>query len=398
MKVAFVIPFYGSQIGGGAETQCRRLAENLVSRGFEVEVLTTTLKDLSTNWNHPYHDPGEYIENNVVVRRFVPRKTDTDIFVPVNERIINGEELSLEEEEDYSHNAVNSDAMYQFMAEHKNDYVYFFIPYLFGTSLNGSKIAPEKSFLVPCLHDEGYAKMTVTRKMFQRVNGVLFNSRAEMRLAKTIYRGLPTTESILMAEGVDPVLGADGQRFRAKMRLNDTPFILYVGRRDPGKNTPTLIEYFRRYRKINPSSSLRLILIGPQDIEIPKDEIGYIDDLGFVSLEEKRDAIAASTLLCQPSLMESFSLVIMESWLCGRPVLVHNACEPTREHVHDSGGGLTFDNFPEFYEAVNLLVNNPELATLMGQKGEEYVKANFGWDVICDRFGNLLKSCTELVF
>ena len=41
--------------------------------------------------------------------------------------------------------------------------------------------------------------------------------------------------------------------------------------------------------------------------------------------------MAAASLLCQPSHNESFSLVIMESWLCGRPVLVSSQCAVTKD-------------------------------------------------------------------
>ena len=203
MKTAFVIPFYGDQIAGGAENHCRRLAENLSARGVEVEVLTTTLRDLGSHWNNPCYEPGEYNINGVTVRRFHPRRTDTDLFVPVNRKLMARQAVSVEEELDFANNAINSDAMYQYIGDNKKDYTYFFMPYPFGISLNGTKIAPEKSCIIPCLHDEGYAEMMVTRKMFDRVNAALFNSRAEMELAMNLYDGLKHTEPILMGEGVD---------------------------------------------------------------------------------------------------------------------------------------------------------------------------------------------------
>lgn len=396
MKTAFVIPFYGTDIGGGAEMQCRRLAENLVERGADVEILTTTLRDLTADWNSPYYDPGVYKVNGVTVRRFHARPTNSDVFNPVNEKIIARADLSIEDELDYSQNAVNSDALFEFIGENKKDYVYFFIPYLFGTSINGTAVAPEKSVLIPCLHDEGYAALRVIRQMFDRASAALFNSRAEMRLAESLYGGLKHTVPILMGEGVDQFTGADGQRFREKHGLGDTPFILYVGRRDATKNTPLLVDYFRRYRKMKPERDLKLVLMGPAAVPIPSEIEKDTLDLGFVPVEEKRDALAAATILCQPSLMESFSLVIMESWLCGRPVLVHSRCGATTDHALDSGGGLPFGSFPEFYEAADLLIGDPELADRMGRKGREYVLANFSWDVICDRFMKLMDGLAEL--
>ena len=298
--------------------------------------------------------------------------------------------VSVEEELDFANNAINSDAMYQYIGDNKKDYTYFFMPYPFGISLNGTKIAPEKSCIIPCLHDEGYAEMMVTRKMFDRVNAALFNSRAEMELAMNLYDGLKHTEPILMGEGVDTPADADAARFREKFRLDADPFILYVGRRDTTKNTPQLVDYFRRYIKLKGATNLKLVMMGPGEIPVPDDIAGRVIDLGFASARDKADALASATVLCQPSLMESFSLVIMESWLCGRPALVHSHCRATAGHVAESGGGFAFSSFPEFYESVDVILSNPRLADAMGERGRRYVKANYDWEVICDRFIRLL--------
>jgi len=398
LKTAFVIPFYGSDIGGGAETQCRRLAENLAERGADVEVLTTTLRDVTSDWSHNYYEPGVYTVNGVTVRRFLVHPSDMNILAPVNRKLMAREPVMIEEEIDYADNAVNSSSLYQFIGDNKKDYVYFFIPYLFGTSLNGAMISPEKSFLIPCLHDEGYANMRITRRMFEEVSGVLFNSRAEMELAKRLHEDLVHTEAILMGEGVDEVDGADGARFREKFNLGADPFIVYVGRRDQTKNTPLLVDYFWRYRKLNPTSNLRLVSMGPGSVPIPDDIAKHTIDLGFVPAADRRDAIAAATALCQPSLMESFSLVVMESWLCGRPALVHSRCAATTEHALNSGAGIPFDTFEEFCAAVDTLIEDPALADEMGRKGGIYVRANFSWDMICGRFMKLIDACERLPF
>ncbi len=396
MKPAFIIPFYGADIGGGAETLCRRLAENLAQRGMDVEVFTTTIRSLAHDWSVNYYDPGMYLINGVTVRRFMVRTVDTDAFVPVNTRIMRREEISLEEEIDYMTNAVNSDAMYTYIGDNQKNYIYFFIPYLFGTSLIGSSISPFKSFLIPCLHNEGYADMSVTARMFDRVNGALFLSRAEMRLASSMYNDMPNTEKILMGCGVDDILDASGDRFRKKFGLGNSPFILYVGRMDATKNTPLLVDYFRKYKKLSPGSPLKLVLAGSGKLDIPDDIAADVIDLGFLSIADKNDAYAAATMLCQPSLMESFSIVIMESWLCGRPVLVHSDCDVTTEHALESGGGFAIGSFPEFYESVKLLVENPDIADRMGQNGKAYVEKNYTWDIICERFINLMDSFSEI--
>ena len=122
----------------------------------------------------------------------------------------------------------------------------------------------------------------------------------------------------------------DGQGHIAETHLHaalamKTDFILYAGRKEAGKNVPLLIDFFARYKK-HRKNELKLVLIGSGTIEIPSENRSDIIDLGFVPLQDKYDAYAAATFLCQPSLNESFSIVIMESWLCKSPVLVHAKC------------------------------------------------------------------------
>jgi glycosyltransferase involved in cell wall biosynthesis len=61
------------------------------------------------------------------------------------------------------------------------------------------------------------------------------------------------------------------------------------------------------------------VLIGSGGVRIPPRLSFDILDLGFVTPQDKADAYAATLALCQPSLLESFSLVMMEAWLRAPP-------------------------------------------------------------------------------
>jgi len=147
----------------------------------------------------------------------------------------------------------------------------------------------------------------------------------------------------------------------------------------------TLVKYFSEYKK-RVSTDLKLLLIGGGQMEIPSDYQTDILDLGFLPIQDKYDAYAASTFLCQPSTVESFSLVIMESWLCYRPVLVHRDCEVTRYFAEISNGGLYFKNYFEFEGCVRYLCGHEEEADQMGKNGREFAVKNFSWDVIVEKY------------
>ena len=67
LRLAFVVQRYGPEIDGGAEYECRRVAEALAPH-HDVEVLTTCARDYLT-WRNVYA-PGVTTVNGVRVRRF----------------------------------------------------------------------------------------------------------------------------------------------------------------------------------------------------------------------------------------------------------------------------------------------------------------------------------------
>jgi glycosyltransferase involved in cell wall biosynthesis len=100
-------------------------------------------------------------------------------------------------------------------------------------------------------------------------------------------------------------------------------------------------------------------------------------NLGYLDEQAKRDGLAGSLALAVPSAKESFSLVMMESWLAARPVVVNAACAVTTDFCRLSGGGLYFTDYAEFREILDELVANGCLADQLGRQGREYVLANY---------------------
>src|SRR5439155_957903 len=88
---------------------------------------------------------------------------------------------------------------------------------------------------------------------------------------------------------------------------------------------------------------LDLVSFGVGKIVLPAEIAGRVKDLGFLPQAEVGDAYAAAAAYVQPSLYESFSRTIMESWLAGTPVIANTACEVVRWLCERSGGGLLAD-------------------------------------------------------
>ena len=58
-KIGIVTPWFGMDIPGGAEAETRGLALHLVQAGVELEILTTCVKEFSSDWNVNFHKEGD---------------------------------------------------------------------------------------------------------------------------------------------------------------------------------------------------------------------------------------------------------------------------------------------------------------------------------------------------
>jgi glycosyltransferase involved in cell wall biosynthesis len=388
-KVAFVAPWYGDIIPGGAESLCRGVAKALLSIGVSVEVLTTCVEKFLSDWNHDFHPEGKTVENGVIVRRFKVRQRDTARFDAVNYKLMHNQPVSAGEEQVFIDNMVNSTRLCEYIRQHREEYVFLFIPYMFGTTYWGIRECADRAILIPCLHDEPYARMTIFRQMCQSVRGLFFNSATERDLAENLY---DLDRDRLIVTGVPVTCDWSSDPIRFKQKYGLSKFLLYAGRTDKGKQADLLIEHFCRYLEDTRRDEC-LVFIGGGDVEIPTAWQSRILQLGFVPAQDKFDAYGAATALCVPSTMESFSIVMMESWLAGRPVIVNQQCAVTTSFCLESNGGLFFSDYVEFREILLTLNDDPELCAALGSNGRQYVLSHFHPRAVAYRY---LEAITSL--
>jgi glycosyltransferase involved in cell wall biosynthesis len=171
---------------------------------------------------------------------------------------------------------------------------------------------------------------------------------------------------------------ADGDRFRKKFKIQ-RPFAIYIGRIDENKGCKELFDFFRRYAATFPQG-LDLVLIGNPIIPIPQHP--RIHHLGFVDDRDKFDALAAADLLIMPSYFESLSMVALEAWAMGKPVLANGHCDVLKGQCIRSGAGLYYQRYEEFVETLYSLESNGPLHALLGRNGREYFRQHYVWPVI----------------
>lgn len=382
-NITFVIPWYGADIGGGAETLCMEFAERLSKLKYPLRVLTTCCKSFQENWNNNSLQPGENEVNGVKVFRFKVRQGNHKIYNELNHRILLNYPISSEEEKQFFSESINSDSLLQFIKDNCSEDILIFIPYLYGLIYFGIQIYPKQSFFLPCLHKEGYANLKLLNPIFNSNAGIIFNSDEEMRFAKKIF-GLEKTPTTVVGMGIEKKFKGNPERFRDKYNIHE-PFILYVGRKDETKNVPFLVKMFSKYKE-DENRNLKLVLVGSGEVSIENKIAEHVIDLGFIDEESKADGYAAAFVLSQPSVNESFSITIMESWLEGVPVIVNSLCDVTRSHCEKSNGGLFFKDYFEFREILNFLIDNPAARKTLGEQGRQYVLKNYTWENILSKF------------
>ncbi|MFQ5792248.1 MAG: glycosyltransferase family 4 protein, partial [Acidobacteriota bacterium] len=127
---------------------------------------------------------------------------------------------------------------------------------------------------------------------------------------------------------------------------------------------------------------------GGRTMDIP--EHPAIRYAGFVSEEDKWGALAGAELLIMPSELESLSMVTLEAWSMGKPVLVNGRCEVLRGQCRRSNAGLYFTSYDEFREALALLEKEPSLREALGRNGNRYYRDHYRWEVIDAKYDRLL--------
>lgn len=388
VTLAFVVPWFGDDVRGGAELQAWETARELSRRGCRVEILTTCSRSFLHRWDENVHAPGAGEREGVVVRRFPVDPRDEGRFGAANQALFGKAPPPPSVEEDFVRENINSRELYRFIEEHADAYLFVFTPYLYGTTLAGSAVRPDRSLLIPCLHDEAYAYLGATRRAFLGVRGSLFFTPEEADVARRACGAAPPGR--VTGGGIDTHLRGDAGRFRAASGLRD-PYLVYVGRLDEGKNTHVAMAYARGWAARRGRGE-RLVLVGRGPLAIPTDDPALFA-AGTPDEQGKLDVCAGALALCQPSVNESFSRVIMESWLNEVPVLVHAACAVTVGHCRRSGGGLWFRDFLEFAEAADLLAGDERLRHSLGSAGRRYVLEECSWDTVCER---IVRAVAEL--
>ncbi|HJN42952.1 MAG: hypothetical protein CL477_15010 [Acidobacteria bacterium] len=431
MKIAFVVQRYGAEILGGSEYHCRLIAERLAGR-HQVDVLTTCARDYIT-WKNEYPE-GEDRIRGVTVRRFANDRTrDLASFNEYSDWIFHNDHSPADEQEWLKQQGPWCPGLLAYLEQHHRAYdALIFFTYLYAPTVLGLQVDPARSILVPTAHDEPAIRLGLYREVFSLPAGIAYNTSVERGFLKQLFSvGAKNEETVgcgvelppsrlhdqragepatppppenpeAAEEGAEQTgqpnrdasddngvlgspLSARGAVFRRRHRLFG-PFALYGGRIDPGKGCEELLDYFNSYAESNGDASL--VLMGIKLMPIP--DAPHVRFAGMLSETERIEALEAATVVVVPSPFESLSLLALEAFSVGTPVLANARSDVLADHCQRSNGGLYYGNRDEFSECLRLLIHDAPLRAAMGRQGRHYVRTNYRWDVIVGKYDRLI--------
>jgi glycosyltransferase involved in cell wall biosynthesis len=265
------------------------------------------------------------------------------------------------------------------------DFEIIALPYFHGLTNSVINEYPGKVSLVPCFHDEPQFYWGTTEKILRHAKLIFFNSAAEKQMTIREYGhrvGRRVVESVVTGVGVElPISVADETDIPEQLPER---FFVYAGRKEVGKNVPLLCQWFTSYIE-NSRRDTKLVFIGGGDNALIPASDQFVD-LGFVSEAKKQHVIRRSLGVINLSENESFSIVIMEAWLLGVPVVVSAECAVTRDHVRTCNGGLFIASGDEFDLALGYLEDHEEARKLLAAQGKQYVAREFSFDAVLARY------------
>lgn len=187
----------------------------------------------------------------------------------------------------------------------------------------------------------------------------------------------------LGAGAADPVAAADAAE----------PVLLAVGRVEHVKGFDLLLEAFAA-SPLAERARLTIVGDGSELAELRRRArtLGVEDRVSFPGMlgpDAVAEALAAATVVVVPSRKEAASIVVLEAWRAGRPV-VGTVLGGPRTLLTDGVDGLLVDprDAAALAGAIRSLLDAPDVAAALGAAGRREVE-RYTWEAVVDRYDDV---------
>ncbi len=239
----------------------------------------------------------------------------------------------------------------------------------------------------PTIHPGQWGDSPIDFRLYAKADRLLVHTQYERRFFEEHCK---TSSIDVVGNGIDDRRDGVGTRFRKTYQIAGK-MVLFLGRKEKDKGYPLLKEAFPMLKQ-----DATLVCIGPGE-EVRASSGADTSakrqiELGFVTDDEKHDALAACDVFCVPSEGESFGLVFMEAGRYRKPIVCRRI--PVLEELLPqaayflgecgTNGHVPLDPSTLAASLDTLLANRLERCRL----GEEAFTASnyFLWYKVADRF------------
>lgn len=366
--IALVTHRFGTHFAGGAEKSLRLMAQSLQQSGYVVEIFSTC-NDHEATWRNTL-PAGTMQIDGYTVHRFPIDPFDAEQLGQSYQKICQAEgRVSDEVEQQYLRNSLGSSSLIESLVKRRNEFAAIISgPYLFKLTHEVATRFRDQVLLVPCFHDEPLARLRAFQHAYRSVGGLLFHTEAEAGYSAT---GLGVTNPRHTVMGTvleESAFQSSGKHYQ------DGPYLVYCGRYCPEKGVDRLIGYMEHLATAC-QGCIKLVCMGQGPMKLP--DRPWLLDMGFVDEAKKREIIAGAMGMVNLSKNESLSIVALEAWALGVPVIVDAGCAVLVDQVARSKAGVCISNKQEFVDIVLEWSSDPSKAGRLGANGYEFVRREY---------------------
>jgi glycosyltransferase involved in cell wall biosynthesis len=230
-------------------------------------------------------------------------------------------------------------------------------------------------------------------RALKRAAAVLFTTAEERELAAPFTFGTP---GVVVPLGMDleefSELPEPGEFRRRHPEIGAKRIILFFGRINFKKGLDIVAKAFGSLARRR--QDVHLVIAGPDNegwgdrvrTWLEAEGVGACTTFtGMVLGPEKLAVLRDASMFVLPSYSENFGLAVIEAMAVGLPIIISDKVNIWREVESARAGKVVSCEAGELTEAILDLLDKPEMARQMGQKGHALIRDEFQWPDIAVR-------------
>lgn len=231
------------------------------------------------------------------------------------------------------------------------------------------------------------------KSLFERV--VVLNG---FSMSIALKAGIEKDRIVTIPNGVD----LEALERAEALDLAGDPKILFTGRLTKVKGVEVLIEAFKQVVEEHRNARLYIVGDGPlkHQLENFAKSLGVDEKTSFLGFLPNTNEVysyyKSADLLVLPSLIENFSITLLEAMGSRLPVIASDV-EGNKEIVQDGENGTLFEcgNPIDLAEKMLVLLSNPAFRKAMADRAYEDVKERFTWSRIAHSYRKMFKTILD---